>query len=105
MRFSVFSILLLPVFVSACTPTVGVSRNAPFGVDARGEAVDGLLVGHRLMVAGEYELALKAYYRAEGEQGRRQQEGDGPGEHERTSGVAPLIPERGRSKLSSAYGA
>ncbi|MFN6926038.1 MAG: tetratricopeptide repeat protein [Tabrizicola sp.] len=69
MRFSVFSILLLPVFVSACTPTVGVSRNAPFGVDARGEAVDGLLVGHRLMEAGEYELALKAYYRAAGEQG------------------------------------
>lgn len=27
-------------------------------------AVDGLLVGHRLMAAGEYELALKAYYRA-----------------------------------------
>jgi Flp pilus assembly protein TadD len=41
-----------------------VSRNLPYGVDARGEAVDGLIVGHRLMEAGEYELALKAYYRA-----------------------------------------
>jgi tetratricopeptide (TPR) repeat protein len=45
------------------------SRNAPFGVDTRGEAVDGLLVGHRLMEAGEPELALKAYLRAAGEQG------------------------------------
>jgi Flp pilus assembly protein TadD len=28
------------------------------------DAVDGLIVGHRLMAAGEYELALKAYFRA-----------------------------------------
>lgn len=64
---------VLPVFatigLAACTPSTGVSRNAPFGVDARGEAVDGLIVGHRLMEAGEYELALKAYYRAAGESG------------------------------------
>lgn len=33
------------------------------------EDVDGLIVGHRLMEAGEYELALKAYLRAAGEQG------------------------------------
>ena len=45
------------------------SRNAPFGADARGEGVDGLLVGHRLMAAGEYELALRSYLRAAGEQG------------------------------------
>ncbi|SMO99416.1 Tetratricopeptide repeat-containing protein [Thalassovita litoralis] len=31
---------------------------------ARGQAVDGLLVGQRLMDAGEYELALQAYSRA-----------------------------------------
>ncbi|MCX7287310.1 MAG: tetratricopeptide repeat protein [Rhodobacterales bacterium] len=54
---------------SACTPSAGVSRNAPYGTDASGKAVDGLLVGHRLMEAGEYELALKAYYRAAGETG------------------------------------
>lgn len=36
---------------------------------ARGEDVDGLTVGHRLMAAGEYELALRAYYRAAAEQG------------------------------------
>ena len=33
------------------------------------EAVDGLIVGHRLMAAGEYELALRAYYRAAAEHG------------------------------------
>ena len=44
-------------------------RNAPPGADARGQGVDGLLVGHRLMEAGEFELALKAYLRAAGENG------------------------------------
>lgn len=34
-----------------------------------GVAVDGLIVGHRLLEAGEAEMALKAYYRAAGEQG------------------------------------
>jgi len=28
------------------------------------EAIDGLVVGHRLMASGEYELALKAYNRS-----------------------------------------
>ena len=46
-----------------------MSRNQPFGVDTHGAAVDGLTVGHRLMEAGEPELALKAYLRAAGEQG------------------------------------
>ncbi len=32
--------------------------------DGSRQGVDGLEVGHRLMEAGEYELALKAYYRA-----------------------------------------
>jgi tetratricopeptide (TPR) repeat protein len=49
--------------------TGGVTRNTPFGADAHGEGVDGLLVGHRLMAAGENELALKAYLRAAAEQG------------------------------------
>lgn len=35
----------------------------PRGTPEIDEAVDGLVVGHRLMAAGEYELALKAYYR------------------------------------------
>ncbi|MEE4119529.1 MAG: tetratricopeptide repeat protein [Paracoccaceae bacterium] len=39
------------------------------GVDRRADAVDGLTVGHRLMEAGEYELALQEYYRAGAETG------------------------------------
>lgn len=39
------------------------------GADRRGEAVDGLTVGHRLMEAGEHDLALRAYYRAAAERG------------------------------------
>jgi Flp pilus assembly protein TadD len=39
------------------------------GMDRRGQSVDGLTVGHRLMEAGEPELALRAYYRAAAEQG------------------------------------
>jgi cytochrome c-type biogenesis protein CcmH/NrfG len=55
--------------LAACDPTGGVARNTPYGVDAKGEGVDGLLVGHRLLAAGEAELALKAYLRAASEQG------------------------------------
>ncbi|WP_374642311.1 tetratricopeptide repeat protein [Tabrizicola sp.] len=62
-------LLLIPVALAACTPGSGVSRNQPYGVDPRGEAVDGLMVGHRLMEAKQPELALKAYLRAAGEQG------------------------------------
>ena len=47
----------------------GVTRNNPYGVNPRGETVDPLIVGHRLMAAGEYELALKAYYGAAAEHG------------------------------------
>ena len=57
------------LLLAGCTPAGDVSRNSPFGVDARGEAVDGMIVGHRLMEAGEYELALKAYLRGAGEDG------------------------------------
>ncbi|MGX0974836.1 Flp pilus assembly protein TadD [Roseovarius sp. MBR-51] len=45
------------------TPAAPTGPYAP-GVAPGGEAVDGLLVGHRLMDAGEYELAHKAYTRA-----------------------------------------
>lgn len=43
--------------------------NRPPAFNGHGKGVDGLLVGHRLMAAGEYDLALKAYLRAAGEQG------------------------------------
>jgi Flp pilus assembly protein TadD len=52
--------------LDALNPTAG---NQPPAVDGSANGVDGLLVGHRLMEAGEYELALKAYYRAGAEQG------------------------------------
>jgi Flp pilus assembly protein TadD len=44
-------------------------ENNPPPADARQQGVDGLLVGHRLMEAGEYELALRAYLRAAAQQG------------------------------------
>ncbi|MCG6882719.1 MAG: tetratricopeptide repeat protein [Silicimonas sp.] len=42
---------------------------APTGTPRGEKSVDGLIVGHRLMQAGQYELALEAYYRAASEQG------------------------------------
>lgn len=61
------------ILLAACQTTGGLSGadNGPYapGVAQRGEAVDGLTIGHRLMAAGEYELALKAYYLAASEQG------------------------------------
>jgi tetratricopeptide (TPR) repeat protein len=64
--------LIIPCLIlAACEPTGGFDANGnPYapGVSSQ-EGVDGLLVGHRLMEAGEYELALKAYLRAAGEHG------------------------------------
>jgi Flp pilus assembly protein TadD len=68
-RHQISALLLAAIALSACAPSGGVSRNLPYGVDGRGDAVDGLTVGHRLMEAQEYELALKAYLRAAGEEG------------------------------------
>ena len=42
---------------------------APTGSVGSQESVDGLIVGHRLMENGQYELALKAYLRGAAEQG------------------------------------
>ncbi|MFO8125961.1 MAG: tetratricopeptide repeat protein [Yoonia sp.] len=59
------------LFLAACT-SGGLNRS-PDGVfapgAARGDSADGLIVGHRLMAAGEFELALKAYNRAAAQQG------------------------------------
>ncbi len=67
---------LVPVLlaVAACSQTGGPDASpeglfAPAGVDASQDIVDGLTVGHRLMASGEYELALRAYYRAAAAQG------------------------------------
>ncbi|MEM0937461.1 MAG: tetratricopeptide repeat protein [Pseudomonadota bacterium] len=49
---------------------LNVGPDAPRGVTRGADnAVDGLTVGHRLMEAGEYELARRAYLRAAGEEG------------------------------------
>ena len=53
--------------VAACAPRPEVDlAGGPFppGVDTSKPAVDGIEVGHRLMAAGEYDLALDAFTRA-----------------------------------------
>ncbi|MCZ0812672.1 MAG: tetratricopeptide repeat protein [Pseudomonadota bacterium] len=56
--------LAFAIALAACSP--GVSHEGPYapGVARSGETVDGLVVGHRLMDAGEYDLAIDAYSRA-----------------------------------------
>lgn len=65
--------LVLVLTLAACTSAGGLrpSGDQPYapGLSPSGEAVDGLTVGHRLMAAGEYELALRAYYRAAADRG------------------------------------
>lgn len=70
-RLTRASAIVAVLALSACAGTQGVDTTRKYapGFDAKQEAVDGLVVGHRLMASGEYELALKAYYRAAGEQG------------------------------------
>lgn len=68
MQRSTVGIIAAMSILAACQPTGGFSPSnggSPFapGTDSREESVDGLIVGHRLMRSGEYELALKAYYR------------------------------------------
>ncbi len=62
---------LMMLTLAACT--TGGLNDSTDGVFAPGVSgpgnVDGLIVGHRLMAAGEYELALKAYNRAAAQQG------------------------------------
>ncbi|MDE0588701.1 tetratricopeptide repeat protein [Halocynthiibacter sp. C4] len=62
-RFAPFFILIL---LAACNTAGNVDPEGdPYAPGfSKEEGVDGLLVGHRLMEAGEYELALKAYLRA-----------------------------------------
>lgn len=66
------ALLVASLTLTACQPGgLGTSANGPFapGVDHRKEAVDGLIVGDRLMAAGEHELALNHYIRAAGDYG------------------------------------
>jgi len=64
-------LLVACAFAAACSAPLAPTRNSPYapGFDQRTDAVDGLVVGHRLMQAGEHELALEAFTRAAAEQG------------------------------------
>ena len=59
-------------FIMAACSTGGFdTSNDPLAAPGvAGESdIDGLIVGHRLMAAGEFELALRAYTRAAAQQG------------------------------------
>ena len=62
---------LIALLLAACEPAsdIGDSPFAPVGRIDAAPSVDGLTVGHRLMEAGEYELALKSFHRAAAEEG------------------------------------
>ncbi|MCA0997677.1 tetratricopeptide repeat protein [Alloyangia pacifica] len=75
------TLILIPLILAACssgglgafgrTDTLEQEPGTPFApaLDPRGSEVDQLLVGHRLMQAGQAELALEAYTRAAGTHG------------------------------------
>ncbi len=69
----IWRIFGITILLAACEPTGGQPFGddpfAPTGRINLDESVDGLTVGHRLMAAGEYQLALRAYHRAAGQQG------------------------------------
>ena len=68
-------VITLVGVVAACTSgevTEKPDSLHPPGVDLRKEAEDGIIVGNRLMAAGEYELALNAFTRAALQEGMSQ---------------------------------
>ncbi|MEC7760790.1 MAG: tetratricopeptide repeat protein [Pseudomonadota bacterium] len=71
---TLIAMLVAGLALAACENADGLGNRggnayAPDVNVAGGDSVDGLIVGHRLMEAGEYELALKAYLRAAAEDG------------------------------------
>lgn len=72
MIFRGAAFLLYALTLAACsTGGFGVPADSPYapGRATRQAATNGLEVGHRLMAAGEPELALKSFTRAAGQQG------------------------------------
>lgn len=66
----VFVFITLMTMAACTTGGFGRSDDQVFAPGVAGASdIDGLLVGHRLMAAGEFELALKAYTRAASQQG------------------------------------
>ena len=70
MARAVLGIAVALALLAGCADDTALPENpyAP-GIAKSGKAVDGLTVGHRLMRAGEYELALEAFSRAALEEG------------------------------------
>lgn len=67
-------LLVLISALAACNSTPRLDAGfegleAPDGIGELDEGIDGLIVGDRLMEAGQHELALRAYYRAGAEDG------------------------------------
>lgn len=63
-------IVLLAALAGCEQGGLGLPDEQVFAPGPAGELdIDGLIVGHRLMAAGEYELALRAYSRAAAQQG------------------------------------
>lgn len=58
------------IFLAACQSGGLGDGDGVFAPGIAGKSdLDGLMIGHRLMAANEYELALKAYTRAAAQQG------------------------------------
>lgn len=66
---AIFGLVLAGCEPSAPTLDEATSPFPPSGDVSTRDSVDGLIVGHRLMAAGQYELALRSYLRSAGEQG------------------------------------
>jgi len=67
-----WALSILALMLTAACTSGGFERSEddPFAPGVAGDSdIDGLIVGHRLMAAGEYELALRAYSRAATQQG------------------------------------
>lgn len=57
--------------LASCSDVARVDKDEPYapGIDRRKEAVDGMVVGNRLLEAKQYELALDAFTRAAADKG------------------------------------
>ena len=66
MRRAALAALACLTVLGACTDAARIDKETPYapGVDRRKEAVDGVVVGNRLLEAKQYELALDAFTRA-----------------------------------------
>lgn len=66
-----FLALCLVLACAGCAKDRNALPDSPFAptIDPDGDAVDGMIVGHRLMQAGENHMALEAFTRAAAERG------------------------------------